>query len=153
VAAAVATDPVAVRSAALLEVAGIVALLLGLLAVAVGLRSDVVETAADQYALELDGLPPARLRALVALRALLVLAVGVPLGILGGLLVVRVAVRLLVTGPGGAPVVPPLRVVTNPEFVLAVLALVVLSGGLAVAVAAASAYRSRLPDAPELDLR
>ena len=65
-AASIAADPVALRSIALLTVAGAVALLLAMVAAAATVRADHDETAGDQYALELDGLPPARLRGAAA---------------------------------------------------------------------------------------
>ena len=82
-----------------------------MVAAATAVRADLAQTAADAYALELDGLATPHLRLISVVRAAFILLTGVPLGVLGGLLLTTVAVRLLVTGPGGAAVEPPLRVV------------------------------------------
>lgn len=149
----IAADPVALRSIALLTVAGAVALLLAMVAAAATVRADHDETAGDQYALELDGLPPARLRALLALRTALVILLGVPVGVLGGLLLTAVAVQIVVVGPGGGTVEPPLRVVLGVGTTVGVAAAALLGGLLATAAAAATTFREPRPQAAEVDLR
>ncbi len=111
VVAGIADDPVAVRAALLLAVSALVALALTVAASATAVRSDLAQGAVDLFALEVEGLPPSRLRRILLGRASLILLVGVPLGLIGGLAVTAVAVRLLVTGPDGATAIPPLRVV------------------------------------------
>ena len=146
-------DPVATRSILLLTIAGVIALLLAAVSCAAAVRANLDEAAAEHLALELDGLGPASLRRVLLIRAGLVLGLGVLVGVLGGLVLAAVAVRLVVTGPGGTAVIPPLRVVVaaGPTVVVvAAAALLGLAGCLLVAV---SAFRSPLPRMPEVDLR
>ena len=153
IARALAEDPVATRSIALLTVAGAIALALAMVAVATAVRADLEQTAADQFALEVDGLTTVRLRRIVWLRAALILLAGIPVGVLVGLVLSALAVRLLVTGPGGAAVEPGLRVVFGLGSTLLVVAAAIAGGLLASAAATATALRRRLPRQPEVDLR
>ena len=109
--------------------------------------------AVDLFALEVEGLPPPRLRRILLGRASLILLVGVPLGLVGGLAVTAVAVRLLVTGPDGATAIPPLRVVAPALPTTGVIAAIVLGGLLAAGLAALAAFRAAHPRQPDLDLR
>ena len=129
------------------------ALCLAMVAAAATVRADIDQTAADQYALELDGLATPRLRLFSVIRAALVVLPGVPLGVLGGLLLTAVAVQLLVAGPGGASVVPPLRVVFAGCPTLVVVVAAALGGLFAAVAAAATTLRQSRPHAPEVDLR
>src|SRR4029450_10495419 len=97
-------DPVATRSILLLVVAGAVALGLAMVAAATAVRADTAESRAPQLARDHDGVPPASLRSRLLWRAILVAAVGVPIGVAGGLLLSVLGVRLLLTGPGGGGV-------------------------------------------------
>jgi predicted lysophospholipase L1 biosynthesis ABC-type transport system permease subunit len=153
IARALAEDPVATRSITLLTIAGGIALALAMVAVATAVRADLEQTAADQFALEVDGLTTGRLRLIALVRAGLILLAGVPVGVLGGLALTALAVRLLVTGPGGAVVIPALRVIFAPLPTLFVVAAAVAGGLLASAAAAATALRRPLPRQPVLDLR
>ena len=96
---------------ALLAAAGLVAFLLGLVAVVGGVRGDRELAAADLFALEVDGVGPGALRRVLLTRAALVLAVGLPVGLLAGAGLAAAATRLLGTGPDGRPLTPPLHVV------------------------------------------
>src|SRR4029453_18133430 len=118
---AIIGDPVATRSILLLVVAGAVALGLAMVAAGTAVRADVEESQVDQLALELDGVTPADLRSRLLRRGILVAVVGVPIGITGGLLLTVLSGRLLLTGPGGEVVLPPLRVVLGgvPVFLVA----------------------------------
>jgi predicted lysophospholipase L1 biosynthesis ABC-type transport system permease subunit len=153
IARALADDPVATRSVTLLTVAGAIALALAMVAVATAVRADLQQTAADQFALEVDGLTTARLRLVALLRAGLILVAGIPIGVLGGLALTALAVRLLVTGPGGARVEPALRVVFGLGPTLLVVAAAVAGGLFASAGATAASLRRSLPRQPEVDLR
>ena len=149
---AIIGDPVATRSILLLVAAGAVALGLAMVAAGTAVRADVEESQVDQLALELDGVTPAGLRSRLLRRGLLVAIVGVPIGLTGGLLLTVLGVRLLLTGPGGEVVVPPLRPVLGglPVLVVAVTAAVgVVAASL---VAAATAFREAWPPATDLDL-
>ena len=149
---AIIGDPVATRSILLLAVAGAVALGLAMVAAGTAVRADVEESQVDQLALELDGVTPADLRSRLLRRGMLVAVVGVPIGITGGLLLTVLGVRLLLTGPGGEVVVPPLRAVLGgvPVFLVAGAAAVgVLAASL---VAAGTAFRDAWPPVSDLDL-
>ena len=153
VVAGIADDPVAVRAALLLAVSALVALALAVAAGATAVRSDLAQAAVDLFALEIDGLPPPGLRRILLGRATLILLVGVPLGLLGGLAVTAVAVRLLVTGPDGATAIPPLRVVAPALSTTGVIAVIALGTLLAAGLAALAAFRAPHPRQPDLDLR
>ena len=149
---AIIGDPVATRSILLLVAAGAVALGLAMVAAGTAVRADVEESQVDQVALELDGVTPSGLRSRLLRRGLLVAIVGVPIGITFGLLLTVLGVRLLLTGPGGEVVVPPLRPVLGglPVLVVAVTAAVgVVAASL---VTAATAFRDAWPPATDLDL-
>ena len=146
-------DPVATRSILLLSLAGVIALLLAAVSCAAAVRANLDESAAEHLALELDGLGPASLRRVLLIRAGLVLGLGVLVGVLGGLVLAAVAVRLVVTGPGGTAVIPPLRVVVAAGPTVAVIAAAALLGLAGCLLVAISAFRSPLPRMPEVDLR
>jgi len=148
-----AGDPVSQGSYRLLSVVGLLAFgvaLLALLLLVIGERRD---GAGELYAWESDGLSPRVLRRMLAVRAALVAAVGVPVGVLGGLVLTRVGVTLVAVDASGARPTPPLQASLGTS------ALVVqLVGGVAVALAgcwaiAATMLRERLPVPAEVDLR
>ncbi len=149
----IGSDPVATRSIALLTLAAAAALLLAMVSVATSVRADLAESAADHLALELDGMSARRLRQVLLARWLSVVGVGVLVGVAGGLVLAAVAVRILVDGPGGIPVVPPLRLLVATRQTAAVVGAAVLAGLLACGLATATAFREGLPQAPEMDLR
>ncbi|WP_375431679.1 hypothetical protein [uncultured Friedmanniella sp.] len=151
-AAAIAADPVSSRTTGFLTVVGVGTLLLTLVALLTAVRADQERVAADQLALELDGVRPARLRTVLRLRASLLL-VAVPLGMAGGLVVEWVAVQLLTLGPGGVPVEPPLRVTLPSLAGVAGVVGALLLAVLAVLALTATAYRQPRPVAPDTDLR
>jgi hypothetical protein len=145
-------DPVATRSILLLVVAGAVALGLAMVAAATAVRADIEESRVDQLALEHDGVTPASLRSRLLWRAILVAAVGVPIGVAGGLLLSVLGVRLLLTGPGGEVVVPPLRPVLGGLSVLLV-AITAAVGVLAASLIAAwTVFREAWAPMSDLDL-
>lgn len=149
---AIISDPVATRSILLLVVAGAVALGLAMVAAATAVRADVEESQVDQLALELDGVTPAGLRSRLLRRGLLVAVVGVPIGLAGGLLLTVLGVRLLLTGPGGELVVPPLRPMLGGLSVLLVAGTAAVGVVVASLVAAGTAFRDAWPPVTDLDL-
>jgi hypothetical protein len=149
---AISGDPVATRFILLLAVAGAVALGLAMVAAGAGVRADVEESQVDRLALELDGVTPAALRSRLLRRGLLVACVGVPVGLVGGLLLTVLAVSLLLTGPGGEVVVPPLRPVLDGLPVLIVAGAAAAGVLVASLVAAATAFREEWPPLIDLDL-
>jgi hypothetical protein len=149
---AIIGDPVATRSILLLVVAGAVALGLAMVAAATAVRADVEESHVDQLALEHDGVTPAGLRSRLLWRGMLVAVVGVPIGVAGGLLLTLLGVRLLLTGPGGEVVVPPLRPVLGGLSVLLVAVTAAVGVLAASLVAAGTAYRDAWAPMTYLDL-
>ena len=77
----------------------------------------------------------------------------VVVGVLGGWTLTAVAIRLLITGPGGGRVEPPLRLVLDPALLSGITGGALLATGLAAALVAGAAYRSALPVPPESELR
>ncbi len=148
-----ADDPVTRGFVALLAAAGLVAFLLGLVAVVGGVRGDRETSAADLFALEVDGVGPGPLRRVLLTRAALVLAVGLPVGLAGGVGLALGTGRLLSSGPDGRPLTPPLQVVLASVPTAAVVLAAVVGTGLAALVTAATSLREARPTAPELDLR
>jgi hypothetical protein len=149
---AIIGDPVAARSILLLVAAGAVALGLAMVAAATAVRADVEESHVDQLALEHDGVTPAGLRSRLLWRGMLVAVVGVPIGVAGGLLLTLLGVRLLLTGPGGEVVVPPLRPVLGGLSVLLVAVTAAVGVLAASLVAAGTAYRDAWAPMTYLDL-
>jgi hypothetical protein len=146
-------DAVATRSILLLGVAGLVSLLLSTVAIAAAVRGEVEQSASDQLTLELDGHAPAGLRRVLLWREVVVAVTGVVVGVLGGWTLTAVAIRLLITGPGGGRVEPPLRLVLDPALLSGITGGALLATGLAAALVAGAAYRSALPVPPESELR
>jgi len=112
----------------------------------------VEESHVDQLALEHDGVTPAGLRSRLLWRGMLVAVVGVPIGVAGGLLLTLLGVRLLLTGPGGEVVVPPLRPVLGGLSVLLVAVTAAVGVLAASLVAAGTAYRDAWAPMTYLDL-
>ena len=125
---------------------GVVASLLGLVAVVGGVRGDRDLSAADLFALEVDGVGPGALRRVLLARAALVLAVGLPVGLLAGAGLAAAATRLLGTGPDGRPLDPPLAVVlAAPPTALVVVGALVGTVLAAALTAAASPVNPASP--------
>ena len=146
-------DPVATRSATLLAVAGLLAALLALGAVAVAVRVDRQDSAADQLSFEVDGLPPRSLRRLLVGRAAVVVALGVPIGAVAGVLVTSAAVRLIQVGAAGVSVDPPVQADSGGWWTVALAVGLAVVGLLAAVGAAAGSFRERYPVIPDADLR
>jgi hypothetical protein len=87
------------------------------------------------------------------LRAVSVVAVALPCGLITGFVLAQVGAKLVAVDASGVTPVPPLSVSIGAAWT----ALLLIAGlGLAVALAAAVAsrmLRERLPARPELDLR
>ena len=148
-----AADPVTTGFVALLAAAGLVALLLGLVAVVGGVRGDRDQAGADLFALEVDGVGPAALRRVLLARAALVVGVGLPVGLLAGAGLAGAATRLLGTGPDGRPLTPPPHVVLASAPTALVLVAAVVGTLLAAALTASVSLREPALAAPELELR
>ena len=149
---AIIGEPVARRSILLLMVAGAIALGLAMVAAGTAVRADVEESQVDQRALELDGVTPAGLRSRLLRRGMLLAVVGVPIGLAGGVLLTVLGVRLLLTGPGGEVVVPPLRPVLGGLPVLLVAGTAAVGVLAASLITAATAFREAWPPLTDLEL-
>ncbi len=142
-------DPLAHGATRLLLTDALLGLVIAALAVMLLVIAERRDDAAELYAWESDGLPPATLRRSMFARALAVVAIGVPGGILIGLLLTTFTTRLVaVTAVGTAPV-PPLSVAFG-----ALPATVAVAGGVlaclvAAAIVAGVALREPLPRRPE----
>jgi hypothetical protein len=148
-----AADPVTTGFVALLAAAGLVAFLLGLVAVVGGVRGDRDQAGADLFALEVDGVGPAALRRVLLARAALVVGVGLPVGLLAGAGLAAAATRLLGTGPDGRPLTPPPHVVLASAPTALVLVAAVVGTLVAAASTASASLREPVLAAPELELR
>ena len=148
-----AADPVATRSAVLLEMAGVIALLMAMTAMAMSVHVDQQDSAADHLAWEVDGLGPPAIRRVLFVRVCAVIGLGVPLGAFAGIALTGTAVALIGVGAGGTNVQPPLTISLGAGWTSIVIGVTVLACLAASAVAAATAFRERFPQLPELDLR
>ena len=66
--------------------------------------------AGELYAWEADGTRPATLRRMLAVRMVAVAAIGIPVGVLAGLLVARAGATLVAVDASGTSPTPPLSV-------------------------------------------
>jgi hypothetical protein len=146
-------DPVASGSRLLLAILAGLALLVAGVAVVLLVLGDRRDDAGELHAWEADGVRPATLRRMLFLRALSVVAVALPFGLVTGFVLAQVGAKLVAVDASGVTPVPPLSVSIGAAWT----ALLLIAGlGLAVALAAAVAsrmLRERLPARPELDLR
>jgi hypothetical protein len=151
--ARLSSDPVARGSQLLLALIAGLALLVGVVALALLVIGERRDDAGELHAWEADGLRPATLRRVLFVRALSVVAVALPFGLLTGLLLARAGTTLVVVDASGVAPHPPLQAAVG----LAWTGVVLVAGvGLSVAVAwavAARMLRERLPMRPETDLR
>ncbi len=148
-----AADPVATRSSTLLQLSAVIALLMAMSAMALSVLVDRQDSAADHLVWEIDGLAPPAIRRVLFLRVCAIIALGVPLGAAAGAALTGTAVALIGVGPSGAAVAPPLTVRLGVGWTAAIIGVTVVACLLASALAAATAFRERHPQLPELDLR
>jgi hypothetical protein len=122
------SDPVARAALVLLEAAAVTAIVLALLGLVLGAVSERRDEAAELFDLEAQGLPPARLRRQLRLRALVVAVAGAAGGILTGLVLSVLVVGFVeLTANATSP---------NPPLVLSLDWLVVVLSALAAAALA-----------------
>jgi hypothetical protein len=140
-----ATDPLAHATALALGAAAVVALVLAVLGFWVSILSELRDERSDFFDLEVQGLPPGRLRAQLRARALMLIALGLAGGICLGLILSQLVVSLVRISATTAFPEPPLRF--DPAWVAAgvlILALLVLA--LAVVEGTSSAaFRDSRP--------
>lgn len=148
-----ASDPLAVGASSLLTGSALLALAVAALSLVLLVLAERRDESAELYAWESDGVPPTTLRRSLFLRALAVVVVALPAGVVTGLLLSRVTTTLVaLTATGTAPR-PPLVLSVGPGW-----AAVALLGGLLVAVVASAgvafgALREPWPTRPLEDLR
>jgi len=151
--ARLSADPVARGSQLLLALIAGLALLVGVVALALLVIGERRDDAGELHAWEADGLRPATLRRVLFVRASSVVAVALPFGLLTGLLLARAGTTLVAVDASGVAPRPPLQAAVGLAWTGVVL---VVGVGLSVAVAwavAARMLRERLPVRPETDLR
>jgi ABC-type antimicrobial peptide transport system permease subunit len=148
-----AGDPVSRGSSLLLALAAGMALLVAAVAVVLLVSGDRRDDAGELHAWESDGVRPATLRRMLLIRALSVVAVGIPIGLAAGLLLAHVGANVVAVDASGATPEPPLHVQVGPLWSSVLLA---IGLGLAVGIAAlvaGLALRERLPVPPDVELR
>ena len=146
-------DPVAAGAQSLLTFSAVLALLVGLLALVLLVLAERRDESAELYAWESDGVSPGTLRGSLFVRALAVLAVALPAGVVTGLILSRVTTTLVALTAVGTTPRPPLTLSVGPLWVAGVLGVGALLGVVASGGVAMSALRERLPRRPEQDLR
>ena len=147
------TDPVAAGAQSLLTFSALLALLVGVLALVLLVLAERRDESAELYAWESDGVSPGTLRGSLFVRALAVLAVALPAGVVTGLVLSQVTTTLVALTAVGTTPRPPLTLSVGPLWVAAVIGTGALLGVVASGGVAMSALRERMPRRPEQDLR
>ncbi len=144
-----AGDPVARGATSLLIGSALLALVVALVALVLLVVAERRDEAAQLYAWESDGVAPRVLRLSLFLRAVAVVVVGVPGGLLVGLLLARITAAFVRVTAVGAEPVPPLALAISPLWTVAALGAGVVSGLAVCAAVAAAGLREPLPRRPE----
>jgi FtsX-like permease family protein len=130
---ALRADPVARGAVQLLLLVAVLTLLVALAALVLLVLGERMEDAEELYTWEANGVPPSALRVGLWVRAVLVAAIGVPFGVVGGLALTGLTARLVeVTATAQAaqpPLVPVTGLGTTLGAVLIGLALALAAGG------------------------
>jgi hypothetical protein len=147
------SDPVALTSSRLLLGTALVGLVVGGLCVVLMILAERRESAGELFAREADGTRPGRLRVELLARAGAVLAVGVPVGVVAGIVLAQTTTTLVTVTAGGTTPEPPLVDAASPALVAAALVILLGLGLLGSAGVAAASLRGPLPVPPSTDLR
>jgi hypothetical protein len=147
------TDPVALTSSRLLLGTALVGLLVGGLCVVLMVLAERRESAGELFAREADGTRPGRLRVELLARAAAVLAVGVPVGVIAGLVLAQATTTLVTVTAAGTTPQPPLVDAASPALIAGGLFILLALGLLGAAGVAAASLRGPLPIPPGTDLR
>lgn len=147
-----ATDPLALGATSLLTGSALVALMVGVVALVLLVVAEHRDEAAQLYAWESDGVAPATLRRALFLRAVAVVGVGVPGGVLIGVALSRVTTALVRLTASGADPVPPLRLAVHPLWTATIVGAGLAIGLAACAGVTATALREPLPLRPDEEL-
>jgi hypothetical protein len=132
------TDPVATGAVSLLVGGTALTLAVALAALVLLVVTARFDDAAELYAWEADGVPPRTLRLSLWWRAAAVAALAVPAGVAAGLVLTRLAARLVGVTAGARNPQPPLAAGTGSGTALLVVVI-----GLAVALAVAGIVAAR----------
>ncbi len=147
------SDPLARGAVALLAGSAALGLVVALLALVLLVLSERRDSAAELYAWESDGVAPATLRVSLFVRALSVVLVAVPMGLLTGILLSRATTSLVTVTAVGTTPQPPLVLSVGPGWIGALLGMGLLVAVVSVALLAFSALREPLPRRPEVTAR
>jgi hypothetical protein len=142
------TDPVATGAVSLLVGGTALTLAVALAALVLLVVTARYDDAAELYAWEADGVPPRTLRMALWWRAAAVAALAVPTGVVAGLVLARLAARLVSVTAGARDPQPPLAVGMGSGAAL-LFVVIGLAGALAVAaLVAGRSLREPLPVVP-----
>jgi len=136
-------DPLARGTTVMLAAAGVLALLLALLAVAVLALSDRRDRREELLDLELEGMTPRELRAHLRLRIALVAVPGLVLGTAAGILLAQTVVDFVRLSRLYAPAVPPIVLRPGWLLILPVLGSFLLAAGAVAFALTGVAFRGR----------
>jgi hypothetical protein len=136
-------DPLSRGSLSMLALGAVAALLLALLAIALGTVADVRDDRAELLDLESQGAAPSLLRALVRARQGVVAVVGAGGGIAAGLVLAVLVVDVVAVSASGEPPVPPLRLLVAPAELAAGAAAALAAGAGLVLVLTRRSFRGR----------
>lgn len=146
-------DPIGRGARDLLMIVALLALAVAAVALVLLVIGERRDGAGELYAWEADGTRPATLRRMLAVRMLAVAAVGIPVGVVAGLLVARAGATLVAVDASGSSPTPPLAVTLGSVWTPLALLIGIGAGVLAGLVVAGLALRERFPVAAEADLR
>jgi hypothetical protein len=146
-------DPIGQGARNLLVIVALLALAVAAVALVLLVIGERRDGAGELYALEADGTRPSTLRRMLAIRMLAVAVVGIPLGVLAGLLVARAGATLVAVDASGTTPTPPLAVTLGSVWTPLALAVGVGAGVLLGALVAAGSLREKFPVQAEADLR
>ena len=147
------TDPIGRGARTLLIVVALLALAVAAVALVLLVVGERRDGAGEMYAWEADGTTPHTLRRMLVVRMAAVAAVGIPVGVVAGLILARVGTDLIAVDASGTTPTPPLAVTLGSAWTPLALAAGVGAGLLLGWVVAARSLRERFPVPAEADLR
>jgi hypothetical protein len=142
------TEPVARGSLALLAAVAATALALALLSLALGALAELRDARGELHELEAQGATPSRLRGQLRLRALAVALVGLAGGVVAGIVLAQVVVRLVALTAAGTLPDPPLRLAVDAGALALGLAAATVLAAAVVGAVSELAFRARTAGRP-----
>ncbi|MGH8860730.1 MAG: hypothetical protein ACRDVG_05755, partial [Jatrophihabitantaceae bacterium] len=146
-------DPIGRGARTLLVAVALLALAVAALALVLLVVGERRDGAGELYAWEADGMRPATLRGVLAIRLLAVAGVGIPIGVVAGLVVARAGATLVVVDASGSTPTPPLAVTLGSLWTPLALVIGVGAGLVLGVLVALRSLRERFPLAAEVELR